>query len=383
MDVKDAYGSLNHAFIKFVMEQYKVPREIYEYTMNFYTSLRVRILYGCETSDYFRMERGVLQGDHLSNIIFVMCMGYIINILADKFKHKKPSDIKNMFSCFVDDILHYSTDSNVTKMIVEEFVRLNIMLKTGLEINFEKSFILLVGDAYRSHLRNGLKINNTNAIRLLGSDEIVKYLGSYIDASSEYDVVFMDHINKELIADFRYAEREMIKKNVLDAVANNSNNYNILQLDQLQCQPQNPHQAILSTSALGPQRQRKKKQITKIDQKYNIKKIIVQKIYSYLISKIEWRLVRMIMPIEKMNDLLLRLDNIIKYYSKRWNVIYKSPRGYKYSFLNMKNTVHTILNESDPKFKRAIDDTVLDMYKKTRYTCINDSYKSSYELFMS
>jgi hypothetical protein len=395
LDVKNAYGSLNHEFIKFVMKQYNVPRELYEYIVNFYTNLKVRIVSNGETSDYFPMERGILQGDHLSNIIFIMCIGYILNIINEKFKHKKPTNTKNIFSCFVDDILTYAVDKITCKSIVDDFVRLNRLLKTGFEINFDKSYILLVGNKFRSQLKDGLEVNvgrnQTRKIRLLEFNEIIKYLGSYVDASSEYDVIFMDHVNQELISEFRYAENEMIKKNIL--LINSRKYYNI-----------NRKNSIVSSDISNIYN--KQKNITEYhnseechlyniflehtfrdNDKYNDtknkpisednNKIIIQKVYDYLISKIEWRLVRMIMPIEKMNDLVIRLDNITKYYSNRWGTYHKSPKNNKNNILSVKNAVQIILNENNNNFKKALDDTVVELYQKNRYTIVDDNYSYS------
>ena len=74
------------------------------YFDKFYSKLKIRIVYTDYKTDYFKMERGILQGDHFSNIIFVMCMNYIIDMIDNKYHDQMASELEYSFSCFVDDI---------------------------------------------------------------------------------------------------------------------------------------------------------------------------------------------------------------------------------------------------------------------------------------
>lgn len=345
LDIKNAYGSINHSFIQHVMTHYNVPSDIARYINTFYSKVMIRIFVDGDYTEYFRMHRGILQGDHLSNIIFIMCIGFVIDILKNKYKKYIPPKIKNMFSCFVDDILVYGSDPRVLKGIVEDFIKINEIFNTGFEISFEKSYVLMMDpeghdSVMRDRIKNGIIVSSGKTskhhLRVLKENEIVKYLGSWIDSSSEYTRVYADHLFDELTADFKHADNELKQRNVL---------------------PRSPSDPI----------QDQGDDIIRYRIKSNDNNFIVKKIFNYIVSKVQWKISRLIMPIEKLNILITRLDNVSKYYASKWNTIF-NPKKYMNRIdtsLNVKNAIQVMINCTNPRFVQSVDDCVIEMHKKT------------------
>jgi hypothetical protein len=356
LDIKNAYGSINHKFVKSVLLHYKVPTDIARYINTFYSKVMIRIHIDGDYTEYFRMHRGILQGDHLSNIIFLMCIGFVIDILKNKYQKYIPPKIKNMFSCFVDDILIYGMDPRVLKGIVEDFIKINKIFKTGFEISFEKSYVMMIGgstkgsdDGSRDRIKNGIVISSgktKHLLRVLKDNEIVKYLGSWIDSSSEYTRAYADHLFDELAADFKHADNELKQRNSLPW-------------------------SLVRESDQG-------------EDMINKNKFIVKRIFNYIISKVQWKISRLVMPIEKLNILITRLDNVSKHYASKWNTIFNPKKNNNRinTSLNVKNAIQVIINSTNPRFVKSVDDCVLEMYKKTNWSSSmidNCMFASDYE----
>ncbi len=374
LDIKNAYGSINHSFILFVMKQYKVPEEIVNYFQKFYSQLKIRIISVDFESEYFDMERGVIQGDHFSNILFIMCIGYIISFINDKYKKVNKIDIfeyvppnklgsnsfhlQNMFSCFVDDIILYSHDIKVSERIITDFLIVSEKLRTGIELNFDKSKIIVISqniflDDYKINANKVDKIaeeklplsipikikeRELGVIKQVGG--VLKYLGSYVDTESLYSFKFMDVFCDELIEEMNVAEKEMIKKGALKF-----------------CKKENrllPINEILDTNG----------NIVTTDTQA---KIVM--VFDYFLSKNKWKFERMFVNIDCTENLNTRVTNIFNFYHKKWSITQKTNAEY-YSntfhippyingHIGILNTIKTILNQSNPKFGKAIDDSVM------------------------
>ncbi|VBB17605.1 hypothetical protein YASMINEVIRUS_68 [Yasminevirus sp. GU-2018] len=412
INIRNPYGTLNHEFIELVMDQYKVPDPIKNYILNFYSNLKVRVLVNGEYTDYFQMERGLLHGDDMSNIVFIMCITFINNILADKFRKNKPADVPDMFGTFGNSVFFHTSDVATTRSVIESFIRLNYHLKTGFDMSFEKSYTLATGPV-SSDLKKGVEIvigKVKKIVRALDDDEIARYSESYVSVFEENEIVSLETLNHEIIEDFKFAESEMVKKGLLaqskaknrnsktktcinvvdmsdlpplcsadDNLSRNDRLGNIEQLrrigrEQLRRIGRAGMQLLHDEESYSDEddddilslyrnrcRPTKKVTVSTFDERRKT----VQKIYTAILEKIEWRLSRSIMTVDKMNDLIVRLDTIAKHYSERWDVSYTQTTAQKTRFLSVKNTVLTILHKDNPRFVDAINKKVAELYNRS------------------
>ena len=81
IDLKNAFGEVHHNLIKSILRIHHIPDEIISMIENLYTDYGISIL----TKDFIPapipVERGVLQGDCLSPLLFNLCVNSLINTI--------------------------------------------------------------------------------------------------------------------------------------------------------------------------------------------------------------------------------------------------------------------------------------------------------------
>jgi hypothetical protein len=87
-DLEDAFGSVPHVLIPFVMAHYNIPTIITKYISNLYSKLKGKVTCQDWESDLFQFLKGVFQGDPLSGVILLIIFNPIIEyIKCHKEKH--------------------------------------------------------------------------------------------------------------------------------------------------------------------------------------------------------------------------------------------------------------------------------------------------------
>lgn len=357
LNLKNLFTNLNHEFIKFVMTQYGVPKSIHDYIVNFYSKLQIRVLVNGQYTDYFRMSKGVLQNDELSNVLITMCVNYLIQNVNVKFKNKTPTGISSLCSYLLGNVLVYTTDHKILKTVTEHLISMNTILNTGISIDFEKSYILM--------LREGLEIdgkdkNNINAVTVTVSDlvnqtkELLRVLKEteavcYVDIhelSTRYEPLIIDQFSTKLIDDFYVVDVEIKKRNLMPtkrAEHRNSVNY--------------PMYKSHNRSFFGPQS-------------------IQQKIYDHLMMRIKQKISNLIMGIDKITSLITYLDGVALRYATKWGVEHRSLDNSEKCTIGIKNVIQVLANEQEINFNIAVNHKVADMYKKSFLESDRKSIKS-------
>ena len=87
-DLEDAFGSVPHVLIPYVMSYYHIPEKIITYVTSLYSKLTGKVFTRSWESELFHFLRGVFQGDPYSGIIFLIIFNPIIeNIKKHKQEH--------------------------------------------------------------------------------------------------------------------------------------------------------------------------------------------------------------------------------------------------------------------------------------------------------
>ena len=194
LKIEDIYQNISHEFIKYVMKEYNVPNYIMNYVNNLLAKLKIRFLINGEYTNYIRVEKGLLHYDHLFEPLIFMCIQYIINILNNKYKKHKPNDIQIMNIWFNESIITYATDPRAIKAIIEEVIKINHHLGTGLNINYNKSSFI-----------SNRKLDYIIIRDIENEKKIIKRLNN-----SE----LIDQIIDNTISDFLIADDEIKKRNL-------------------------------------------------------------------------------------------------------------------------------------------------------------------------
>ena len=74
VDFEKAFDSLNHKFLIVVLKKYGFDEDFIEWIKILLTNQEFCVIYGGQTTTYFRLERGVRQGDPMLAYIFVLAL---------------------------------------------------------------------------------------------------------------------------------------------------------------------------------------------------------------------------------------------------------------------------------------------------------------------
>ena len=87
IDLKNAFGEVHHNLIKCILEYHHVPFEIQSFVENFYNDFQTSILTKSYSTPFIPINRGVLQGDCLSPLLFnIIFNTFITSIRSQKFE---------------------------------------------------------------------------------------------------------------------------------------------------------------------------------------------------------------------------------------------------------------------------------------------------------
>ena len=152
LDVKHAYNSISYPLMKYALEKYGFQADLIDYIMNFYYNVQMKFLHNgkiCE--EEFPWQKGLLQGDNLANVLFLICFNTILSRIENTYGGLGFSIKKNVgtealplyktASClqlaYVDDVLIFTENFTSLQVVVEMFNM--YLVQIGLELNSEKS----------------------------------------------------------------------------------------------------------------------------------------------------------------------------------------------------------------------------------------------------
>ena len=93
-DLIDAFGSLSHMLIPYVLQHYHLPTRIINYIKHMYTQLKGRIKTKDWETEIFSFLRGTFQGDPFSGTIFLITFNPLIEYIKKSLKPNKATPLK-------------------------------------------------------------------------------------------------------------------------------------------------------------------------------------------------------------------------------------------------------------------------------------------------
>ena len=93
LDLRNAFAEVHHNLIYCVLEYRHVPENIREIVKNLYCCFKTSILTDEFVTDFVHMQKGVLQGDCFSPLIFNL----IINTFIQSIKHEQYEQFGHKF----------------------------------------------------------------------------------------------------------------------------------------------------------------------------------------------------------------------------------------------------------------------------------------------
>ncbi|TBU10889.1 reverse transcriptase, partial [Hamiltosporidium tvaerminnensis] len=138
---KKAYDLIYHAYLTQCIENLNLPDWILKFIKVIISKWKIDISVGPEKIMSKKIDRGILQGDSLSPLLFVLCMDPLSRKLNEKYtkvtiKTDAESHATNHL-LFIDDLKLLAEDGQTLEEMTEEVKK--FMNNIGLEINKEKS----------------------------------------------------------------------------------------------------------------------------------------------------------------------------------------------------------------------------------------------------
>ena len=178
VDFADAFGSIPHDYIKYVINEMNFPEEITEIIANSYDNGQTKVRVNSQESRNINIRKGVKQGCPLSPLLFNFC----INPLLDKLDEEGSgyhidTDLKHTCQAYADDVIICSSTKEGLQQnldIIESFLKYSCI-----KVNADKCHTLsyIYRDRKRFFEEEQFTISG-NPIPVCNLAESIEYLGT-------------------------------------------------------------------------------------------------------------------------------------------------------------------------------------------------------------
>ena len=169
IDFERAFDSLEWFFIWLALTAYGFPKKFIDKIKILYTNIEACVINGGTSTKYFKISRGIKQGDPASGIIFVLA----IELLAIKVRSTKAiqgvsiGETEIKLSGYADDFNHFLRDIVSMKKILEVLERFGII--SGLKCNISKCEAMVLGKGKPEDVKyNGESIRWVDKMKITG-----------------------------------------------------------------------------------------------------------------------------------------------------------------------------------------------------------------------
>ncbi len=146
IDFEKAFDKLEWDFINKVLKHFGFKENLCKWVKLFYSTMESCIINNGFTSNYFKVSRGVRQGDPLSPYLFIMAAEILSNAIRndEKIKGYEINGIETKISQYADDTLIF-LDGSKSSLLQAIDVLDKFKVCSGLCINYDKSEVIKLG----------------------------------------------------------------------------------------------------------------------------------------------------------------------------------------------------------------------------------------------
>ena len=173
LDIANAYGSIPHSLIQLALRRAHVPDEICKLVETYYANVNIRFTTKEFTTEWQRVEKGIITGCTLSVILFALTMTMLVMSVKEETKGPKTLSGQRQVnaSLFMDDIATRTENLVQTKYLLDKLV--GKLRWAGLSIKPEKSRSLVIIDgkvSYKTPFIEGVPVTSI-------TEKPIRYLG--------------------------------------------------------------------------------------------------------------------------------------------------------------------------------------------------------------
>ncbi|XP_056097411.1 uncharacterized protein LOC130076370 [Rhinichthys klamathensis goyatoka] len=179
LDLANAYGSIPHKLVEEALNRHHTPKKFRDLILDYYTNFHVRVSSGTTTSDWHKLEKGIITGCTISVILFALAM----NMLVKSAEHcrgplSKSGVRQPPIRAFMDDLTVTTTSVPGCRWILNGLQELMSWARMNFKPAKSRSLVLMKGKVTdKFHFSLG-----TTKIPSL-TEEPVKSLGKVFNCS--------------------------------------------------------------------------------------------------------------------------------------------------------------------------------------------------------
>jgi len=202
LDIANAYGSIPHNLIQIALRRAHAPEGFCKLVESYYSDMNIRFTTKEFTTEWQKVEKGIITGCTLSVILFALSMTMLVMSAKEETKGPKSKSGQRQVnaSLFMDDIATRTENLVQTKYLLDKLV---CNLKwAGLSIKPEKSRSLVIIEGKVSNKTPSIEGVPITSI----TEKPVKYLGKlYNKTLNEQEQA------KEVLVDLKQSLRKIAK----------------------------------------------------------------------------------------------------------------------------------------------------------------------------
>lgn len=86
VDLAKDYDIMKWSYVYEVLKELNIPHNLRSITMSTITFGSIRVIWNEQKGEYFKLKKGIRQGDMISSSIFVLCIHKLSHVIMDIVK---------------------------------------------------------------------------------------------------------------------------------------------------------------------------------------------------------------------------------------------------------------------------------------------------------
>jgi len=168
IDFEKAYDSVDHSYLFKVLDVFNFGTSLKKWIKLFYNDISSCVKNNGLSTGYFKVKRGLRQGDPSSCYLFVLAIELLlvyiknnINISGININH----DVQLKLACYADDITCFVQDVSSAKIIFQALD--DFQGCSSMKVNYDKTEAMWLG-ACRERVDKPLPVSWTTSVNILG-----------------------------------------------------------------------------------------------------------------------------------------------------------------------------------------------------------------------
>ena len=179
LDLANAYGSVPHELVMLALERYYVPAKLINIIKSYFEKLKFRFTTTDFTTNWQRLEKGIITGCTVSVIVFLAAMNIMIKTAEKECKGPKVNEIQQKpIKAFMDDLTINTVQPQGARWILSKLNELTAWARMSFKPRKCRSLVIIKGKIEKNVK---FKLGESNIPTV--SEEPVKCLGKWYDGS--------------------------------------------------------------------------------------------------------------------------------------------------------------------------------------------------------